>query len=204
VAFFVSHHRMSTQYYTVNTAAESEIEIKKSRFIGIIMPCQSEQRALNQLRSVASLHSTANHLAFAWRIRQPEGMITERFHDAGEPSGTAGRPILAPLEGGDFINTVIAVIRYFGGVKLGTGGLTRAYGTAAKLAIEQATVVPWVEMRRLTLQIDYPTLQMLEYQLNKVNGVMLDQQFTDHVTVTVELPASEAKAFAEQFLAPKH
>jgi uncharacterized YigZ family protein len=194
---------MSTQYYTVNTTAESEIEIKKSRFIGIIMPCQSEQMALNQLRSVAAQHSTANHLAFAWRIRQPEGMITERFHDAGEPSGTAGRPILAPLEGGDFINTVVAVVRYFGGVKLGTGGLTRAYGTAAKLAIEQASVVPWVEMRRLTLQIDYPTLQMLEYQLNKVNGIMLDQQFTDHVTVTVELPASEAKAFAEQFLAPK-
>ncbi|HIC47456.1 YigZ family protein, partial [Methylophaga sp.] len=101
---------MATEFYTVETTTEVEYEIKKSRFIGVIMPCQSEDDALRKLGQLARQHPQANHLAFAWRIRQPEGFLTERFHDAGEPSGTAGRPILAPLEGQDLINTVIGVI----------------------------------------------------------------------------------------------
>ena len=104
------------------------------------------------------------------RIRQPDGFINERSHDAGEPSGTAGRPILAPLEGENLINVVVGVIRYFGGVKLGTGGLTRAYGNAAKMAIEQAVFQPWVEMTEFKMEIEYSELQSLEYQLKKCHG----------------------------------
>lgn len=163
------------------------------------MPCDSEQSALKQLRQIAAQHASANHLAFAWRIRAPEGFITERFFDAGEPSGTAGRPILAPLQGEELINTVVAVVRYFGGIKLGTGGLTRAYGNAAKLAIDAAEKMPWVEMAQLTLQIDYSQLQMLEYQLKQIHGRIVDQQFTDTVTVIIELPAKHLAAIREQF-----
>lgn len=163
------------------------------------MSCDSEQSALKQLRQLAAQHPSANHLAFAWRIRAAEGFITERFFDAGEPSGTAGRPILAPLQGEDLINTVVAVIRYFGGVKLGTGGLTRAYGNAAKQAIDAAGKLPWVEMAQLCLQIDYSQLQMLEYQLKQIHGRIVDQQFTDTVTVVIELPAQHLTAVREQF-----
>lgn len=190
---------MASQFSTVTATTEVEYEIKKSRFIGAIMPCQSEDEALRQLGLLARQHQGANHLAFAWRIRQPEGFITERFHDGGEPSGTAGRPILAPLEGESLINVVVGVIRYFGGVKLGTGGLTRAYGMAAKEAIAAATFVPWVEMAQLTLEIDYPQLQLLEYQLKQIHGQIIDQQFTDKVTVTISLPASEVPAIKQQF-----
>lgn len=177
----------------------SESEIKKSRFIGVAISCESEQSALKQLRQLAAQHPSANHLAFAWRIRSAEGFITERFFDAGEPSGTAGRPILAPLQGEDLINTVVAVIRYFGGVKLGTGGLTRAYGNAAKQVIEAAGKLPWVEMAQLRLQIDYSQLQMLEYQLKQIHGRIVDQQFTDTVTVLIELPAEHLANIKEQF-----
>ncbi len=163
------------------------------------MPCDSEQSALKQLRQLAAQHASANHLAFAWRIRVPEGFITERFFDAGEPSGTAGRPILAPLQGEELINSVVAVVRYFGGIKLGTGGLTRAYGNAAKLAIDAAEKLPWVEMAQLKLQIDYSQLQMLEYQLKQIHGRIVDQQFTDTVTVLIELPAKHLAAIREQF-----
>jgi uncharacterized YigZ family protein len=190
---------MSSQFFILRSPSTSEYEIKKSRFIGVAMPCDSEQSALKQLRQLAAQHTSANHLAFAWRIRAPEGFITERFFDAGEPSGTAGRPILAPLQGEELINTVVAVVRYFGGIKLGTGGLTRAYGNAAKLAIEAAEKMPWVEMAQLTLQIDYSQLQMLEYQLKQIHGRIVDQQFTDTVTVLIELPAKHLAAIREQF-----
>jgi uncharacterized YigZ family protein len=192
---------MATEFYTVETTTEVEYEIKKSRFIGVIMPCQSEDDALRKLGNLARQHPQANHLAFAWRIRQPEGFLTERFHDAGEPSGTAGRPILAPLEGQDLINTVIGVIRYFGGIKLGTGGLTRAYGAAAKQAIAEASIVKWVEMAQMTLEIDYAQLQLLEYQLKQLRGEIIQQNFTDKVVVTLVLPAKHQQAIRQQFIA---
>lgn len=190
---------MASKFNTVTAATEVEYEIKKSRFIGVIMPCQSEDEALRKLGQLARQHPHANHLAFAWRIRQPEGFLTERFHDAGEPSGTAGRPILAPLEGESLINVVVGVVRYFGGIKLGTGGLTRAYGTAAKEAIAAARIVPWVEMTELTLEIDYAQLQPLEYQLKQHHGRIIDQQFTDKVKVTLSLPADVAGSIKQQF-----
>jgi uncharacterized YigZ family protein len=179
--------------------AQAEYDIKKSQFVGAIIPCHNEREALQQLRTLATQHPNANHLAFAWRIRQEDGFINERCNDAGEPSGTAGRPILAPLEGENIINAVVGVIRYFGGVKLGTGGLARAYGTAAKLAIEAATLSPWVEISELKLDIEYSQLQLLEYQLKQCQGQIIDQQFSDRVVVTVSLPASEYGQIKEQF-----
>lgn len=192
---------MASKFNTIHRAAEADYEIKKSRFIGVIMPCQSEDEALRKLGQLARQHPNANHLAFAWRIRQPEGFLTERFHDAGEPSGTAGRPILAPLEGENLINVVVGVVRYFGGIKLGTGGLTRAYGTAAKEAIAAACISPWVEMVTLKLDIEYPQLQLLEYQLKQIHGEIIDQQFTDKVSLIISLPASEKEAIQQQFSA---
>jgi len=190
---------MASELFTVSSPVQAEYEIKKSRFIGVIMPCDSEQDALRQLGQLARQHPNANHLAFAWRIRQPEGFITERFHDAGEPSGTAGRPILAPLEGESLINTVVGVVRYFGGIKLGTGGLTRAYATAAKEAMAAANIIAWIEMAEVTLEIEYAQLQMLEYQLKQHRGQILDQTFTDKVTVTFSLPAKMRADIEQQF-----
>lgn len=190
---------MSQSLHVLVSPVTVDIEIKKSRFIGVALTCESEQQAMQLLRKLAAEHSNANHLAFAWRIRQPEGFITERFYDAGEPSGTAGRPILAPMQGENLINAVVAVVRYFGGVKLGTGGLTRAYGNAAKEAIAAAQLQPFVEMQRLTLNIDYSQLQLLEYQLKQCHGQIIDQQFTDTVSVQISLPASAAADIQQQF-----
>ncbi len=190
---------MTSHYFVLHAPSNIEYEIKKSRFIGVAMPCDSEASALKQLRQLAAQHPTANHLAFAWRIRDQQGIITERFFDAGEPSGTAGRPILAPLQGEALINTLVAVVRYFGGIKLGTGGLTRAYGNAAKQAIDAAGKMSWVEMVQYQLTIDYSQLQLLEYQLKQIHGHIVDQQFTDLVTLVVELPVSELADLQQQF-----
>lgn len=200
-ACYTASHFMNKKisHTLVAELATADYEIKKSHFVGAIIPCSTEQEALQGLRTLAVQHPNANHLAFAWRIRQHDGFINERCNDAGEPSGTAGRPILAPLEGHNIINAVVGVIRYFGGVKLGTGGLARAYGTAAKLAIENAVLTPWVEMASLNLTIDYSQLQLLEYQLNKCHGQIIEQQFTDRVTVTISLPSNEKEQIKKQF-----
>lgn len=192
---------MQSDCFHVRKRKEVEFEIKKSRFIGVIMPAQTEQDALRQLQQLASQHAQANHLAFAWRIRQPDGKVNERLFDAGEPSGTAGRPILAPMQGENLIDTVVAVIRYFGGVKLGTGGLTKAYGQAAKQAMAAATIVPWIEMQELQLTLEYPQLQFFEYQLKQVKGKILNQEFTDSVKLTIRLPKSAADEILAQFTA---
>ena len=162
-----------TELTTITKPSTAELDIKKSRFIGAVMPCSTQQQAAQQLNQLIQQHAQANHLAFAWRIRQADGVINERCHDGGEPSGTAGRPILAPLAGDNRINIVVGVIRYFGGIKLGTGGLTRAYGQAAKQAIADANWIEWVEMAQLKLTLDYNELQRLEYQLKKCQGQIL-------------------------------
>ncbi|MDT8310049.1 MAG: YigZ family protein [Methylophaga sp.] len=190
---------MRSNFQVLASSVNVESEVKKSRFIGVAMPCESEQQALQKLRELAAQYPNANHLAFAWRIQQAEGFITERFYDAGEPSGTAGRPILAPLQGENLINAVVAVIRFFGGIKLGTGGLTRAYGNAAKQALAAAKFEPFVAMQKLTMTIDYSQLQILEYQLKQYDGHIIDQQFTDTVTVVINLPATAATAIRQQF-----
>jgi uncharacterized YigZ family protein len=119
-----------------------EDSIKKSRFIGVLMPCLNEPDVANDLRQLQHAHPNASHIVFAYRIKTGNGFIS-RFHDAGEPSGTAGKPIYQHLEGKELINVLLAVIRYFGGIKLGAGGLTRAYGNTAKRVIEIAELHPY-------------------------------------------------------------
>lgn len=190
---------MSAEFYIVKMPRTAEINIKKSRFIGIALPCEDEDDAIIKLHAVAAEHPQANHIAFAWRLRSVGGQITERVFDAGEPSGTAGKPILAPVQGQNLINLVVVVVRYFGGVKLGAGGLTRAYGQAAKNVLQDATILPWVEMTEFKLEVGYPDLQLLEYELNHCGGEIVSQDFTDRVHLTIRLPTKHADAVKSRF-----
>lgn len=174
---------------------EVEETIKKSRFIGIISPCQSEPEALLLLKDLHLRYPDASHIVYAYRIQAPDGLIC-RFHDAGEPSGTAGKPIFQHLEGKQLINLIVAVIRYFGGVKLGAGGLTRAYGNVAKQVIEAADIVNYIEFTELTLNLDYSQLQALEYQLKKLDGNIIGQDFSDSIRLTIKLPKHNLPALS--------
>jgi uncharacterized YigZ family protein len=166
---------------------ETEELIKKSRFIGIISPCRSEREALQLLDRLHQQHPNASHIVYAYRIQSPDGLIC-RFHDAGEPGGTAGKPIFQHLEGKQLIDLILVVIRYFGGIKLGAGGLARAYGNLAKLAIDCADIAEYIEFTELQLSLDYSQLQPLEYQLKKLDGVIIDQDFSENVRVRIKIP----------------
>ena len=171
----------------VTKTSSYEELIKKSRFIGLITPCQSEQQALNWLRQLHEQHPNASHIVYAYRIQSEDGLIC-RFHDAGEPSGTAGKPIFQHLEGKQLINLCLAVIRYFGGVKLGAGGLTRAYSNTAKYVIEAADLIDYIEYAELGIELSYAQLQGLEYQLKKLDGTIISQEFADLIKLRLRLP----------------
>lgn len=183
---------------TVSTSHIFEEIIKKSRFIGAIFSCENEQTVLRELKKLHEAHPHASHIVFAYRIKTENGMVY-RFHDAGEPTGTAGKPIFQHLEGKDIVNALIVVVRYFGGVKLGAGGLTRAYGNTARQVIETAHLQPYIEMQTLNFTLDYEQFQPFEYALKKVSGEIIDQDFAAQIRVTVKLPAENAKKLQTQF-----
>src|SRR3990167_7703596 len=146
------------------------------------MPCTDEREVGAVLRAFAAQHQTAHHLAYAFRLKTEAGIVP-RFSDAGEPSGTAGMPVLKLIEGRDLINVCVAVIRYYGGINLGAGGLARAYGGTAKLALDAAGIVPFVEMRQMKIVLDYANLDRFTREIERLNGAILDKQFAERVEV---------------------
>ena len=188
---------------TIQTAGAAEQTISKSRFYAWAAACKTEQEVGSFLRAIATQHPTAHHLAYAFRIKTLDGlgnhMIVPRFSDAGEPSGTAGKPILQMLEGQQLINVCVAVIRYYGGINLGTGGLARAYGGTAKMALQAAQIVDFVEMQEIRLTVDYNQLDSLLHAVQQYNGVVLDKVFDQQVSVKINLPVQQSQALLNRF-----
>jgi uncharacterized YigZ family protein len=179
-------------------AGQADQTINKSRFIALADYCADERAIGMMLRKLASEHPHAHHLAYAFRVKTPQGLV-QRFHDAGEPSGTAGKPILQHLEGRDLVNVCVGVIRYYGGINLGTGGLARAYGNTAKMAMDAARIGPFVEMQQIRVMLDYAKLDTFTRELAKLDGKLLDKQFSEHVIVIAELPVDEVAGLMKRF-----
>jgi uncharacterized YigZ family protein len=184
--------------FTIENVGSAEQTINKSRFYAWAASCQNEQEVGSFLRAIAAQHQSASHLAYAFRIKTADGIIP-RFSDAGEPSGTAGKPILQMLEGRDLINVAVGVIRYYGGVNLGTGGLARAYGGTAKMALDAAKIVAFVEMQEINLTVDYKQLDELMRAVTHHHGVVLDKTFDQQVRLKINLPAQQSQALLSRF-----
>jgi uncharacterized YigZ family protein len=168
--------------------------IHKSRFIAVALQCSNERELGAALRAFATQHQAAHHLAYAFRMRTEQGVV-QRFSDAGEPSGTAGMPILKLIEGRDLMNVCIAVIRYYGGINLGTGGLARAYGGTAKMALDNCQIGEFVEMQEIDLTIAYNQMDMVTRLLSKCQGSILHKTFAEKVRLQISLPKSDVESF---------
>ena len=184
--------------YTIEQAGSAEQTLQKSRFIAWVSQTTSEQHALQFLRAIVTQHVSAHHLAYAYRIKTPNGIVP-RFSDAGEPSGTAGKPILQILEGRELINVCIGVVRYYGGINLGTGGLARAYSGTAKLALETALIMPFIEMQELTLKVAYSRIDELTRLVLQLKGKVLNKVFTDGAQLTISLPIAHVNNIKKRF-----
>jgi uncharacterized YigZ family protein len=182
----------------IQQVVSSEYLVKKSRFIGYAAPCESELEVKQILRAIYQQHQDANHLAFAYRLCSVQSNIT-RFNDAGEPKGTAGKPILAHLEGKALINLVVGVVRYFGGVKLGAGGLVRAYGTTAKNTLDACAIIEYQPKTTLKLVLDYKQMDTFKYQLAQCNGQIISQDFAAQISLLIEIPEQHRQLMLEKF-----
>ena len=179
----------------------AEQTISKSRFYAAASYCETEREVGAFLRALAAQHQNAHHLAYAFRVKTVDGIIP-RFSDAGEPSGTAGKPILQMLEGQQLIQVCVGVIRYYGGINLGTGGLARAYGGTAKQAIDAAGYAPYVEMQQISLTIRYRQVDELTRELAKLNGQVLQKTFDEAAHFVVKLPVTQVQKLMQQFAQP--
>ena len=184
--------------HCVKTSVTIEDTIKKSRFIGCIFPCQTENEILQLLNQLHQQHPHASHIVFAYRIKSDKGIVN-RFNDAGEPSGTAGKPIFQHIEGNDLINVLMVVVRYFGGIKLGAGGLTRAYGNAARKVIEACSLTEYIQYAEISFELDYKQMQLFEYQLAKLDGVITEKNFSENINLLIKIPEKNSAALLEQF-----
>ena len=184
----------------------AEQTINKSRFYAAASYCETEREVGAFLRALAAQHQNAHHLAYAFRIKTVDGLgnhnIVPRFSDAGEPSGTAGKPILQMLEGQQLIQVCVGVIRYYGGINLGTGGLARAYSGTAKQAIDAAGLAPYVEMQQISLTVSYKQVDELTRALAKHNGQVLQKTFDEAAHFVVKLPTTQVQKLIEQFAQP--
>jgi len=183
---------------TFSQPGQADQTINKSRFIARARRCENERELALFLRQFASEHSSAGHLAYAFRMKTAEGIVA-RFSDAGEPAGTAGKPIMQMLDGQNYVNCCVAVVRYYGGINLGTGGLVRAYGGTAKQAMEQAGRQAFVEMVQLKISTSYKRVDELTREVQRLNGEILDKQFDEAVHFLLKLPLDSAKQLQARF-----
>lgn len=174
----------------------AEVVIKKSRFIGHIVPVNSVEAAEAELERIRTDHKAANHNCYAYAVGL--GVPNERFSDDGEPSGTAGRPILEVLRRRGLTNTLIVVTRYFGGVLLGANGLVRAYAETAAAAIGAADLMICRQMQRLWLDLDYAQYGKLEYELTQAGYEMMDKAFADKVGCAIWVSIDDVDKMVEQ------
>lgn len=161
----------------------TELNVKKSRFIGRVVPIASVGEAETALEQLRQTEKAANHHCFAYSIGL--GVPVERFSDAGEPSGTAGRPILEVMRRQGIANVLVVVTRYFGGTLLGASGLIRAYADAAAHALSETPMLTCRQMHVLTITCDYGQYGKLEYELGQSNLTLLGKQFLAEVTFQV-------------------
>ena len=171
-------------YKTVKGEATGTIYEKKSEFIGYIAHAKTEAEAQEFLAKIRKKHYDARHHCYAYIIKD-EGII--RQSDDGEPSKTAGMPILEVLRHSGLEDAIIVVTRYFGGTLLGTGGLVRAYTEGAKAALNAAEILTYKTCVDLNITVDYSLYDKITTLCQNKNGKIIDTQFTDNVNITIRM-----------------
>lgn len=170
-------------FKTVHSFGSDEIIVNKSRFIGYVSPINSEDEAIDFINQIKKKHSDATHNVYAYVYGDNSNI--QRFSDDGEPSGTAGMPVLNLIKLENLKNVVVVVTRYFGGILLGAGGLARAYSKAAKIGIDSAIIVDKTLYCDVNTEIDYTLLGKLENELSKNNYLIKNKIFNEKVNLVI-------------------
>ena len=178
-------------YQTLKHAVSARLDIKKSEFIAYAYPVTSREQAMFHVEQLRAQYADARHHCWAYIIGDPDNTTSAGFDDDGEPSGTAGRPILNVLQHKSIGNVIIIVVRYFGGIKLGAGGLTRAYAGSAQAAVDGMVLLPYVPMAQVQIIAEFATEAQCRYVVEDLGGHIDDVTYSKQVTLTVTLAEAD-------------
>ncbi len=187
---------MKERYFIIYQGGEGEIIEKKSRFIATTFPIASEEEANEILDRTRKKYWDATHNCFAYVLGENHDI--QRCSDDGEPSGTAGKPMLDVLLGEDIHNILVIVTRYFGGTLLGTGGLVRAYANAVKEGIEHSVMVEKCLGKKYCIDTDYNGIGKLQYIVGQMGLTTIDTLYTDKVQMYLVVPIAETDSFEKK------
>lgn len=185
------------RYTTVKHDGEAEFEEKRSTFVGYAKRVTTADEAADFIKSIKRKHPDARHNCSAYLLA---GGMTARYSDDGEPQGTAGMPILETIRKSGAEDVCVVVTRYFGGILLGAGGLTRAYAHAASIALDSAEIVTYEEYVEMRLVSTYSEYQRYSAQLANTGAIIDDTVFADNVTLLFAMKPDEAVRFSEKVI----
>lgn len=188
-----------SNFKTVYEEAESLDVIKKSKFIGYVKPIESVDEANAFIESIKKKHWDANHNVPVYVLG--DRFQIQKYSDDGEPSGTAGVPVLNMLKNENITNVVVVITRYFGGIKLGTGGLVRAYTQSAKSALEAGKVIEMIAYQKISVSMNYTLFGKFQnYLANNKGYFIVDTIYTDDVTTELYVMTDELDVFEKQVI----
>ncbi len=185
---------MTSAYPTPANSVETETEVKKSRFIARASKASSRDEALAFVAQSQRDYPDARHHCWGYLLGNPQSATTAAMNDDGEPSGTAGKPILNVIQHQGVGDVVVVVTRYFGGIKLGAGGLVRAYSGAAEAVMSLLPVEQAIAMQPLTLTMDFAKEQSMRHWLGQHQGDVLKVDYGAQVTAEVSVPQMSVEA----------
>ena len=187
--------------YRTITKASKEVLFKdrNSKFFGYAYPISSEDEAKEHLEDLKKKHHSARHWCYAWQLGKEEENYHYRANDDGEPSNSAGMPIYGQIQSFDVTNVLVVVVRYFGGVKLGVGGLINAYKTAAQMAFEASKIVTRTIDFRYVVSFDYPEMGNVMRIIKENNLNVLDQKLELDCKIYISVRKRDANAIFEKF-----
>lgn len=185
-------------YLTVKKQTNCEIAaIKGSRFLGFVVPVTDDAAAMEYLQQIKNTYPDARHWCWAYQLREQQ---RTRFSDDGEPNGSAGKPILAPIVGKALFDTMVIVVRYFGGVKLGVGGLVRAYSAATNAVLEQAEIIQVVPKVTLTFSYQYDDTGQVAAALSALKLTEQNTIYSDCVHSELYITKAQVEMVSEQLI----
>ncbi len=180
---------MNQAYIIAADELVDETIVSRSRFICYLTPCSSAENARTFIKSIQLLHPQASHHCYAFVAGRADDSQKYGFSDDGEPSGTAGRPMLAVLQGSNIGQVCAVVVRYFGGTKLGTGGLQRAYGGSVRQALAKLATKTKIPMVHKTLACQYTQVNDVLYVIEQIGGEVISQDYAEQINLTLAIPA---------------
>lgn len=187
-----------SSYKTLHDFGSDEIIIEKSTFIGYAKPIKTEEEAVEFVNEIKKKHKDATHNVWAYTVGPT--MNIQRYSDDGEPQGTAGIPTLEVIKKEDLRDVVVVVTRYFGGIKLGAGGLVRAYTKGAKVGLEAAKIIEKVMYKEVKIKIDYNQLGKVQNEIMNLGYFIKDTIYEDNVEIIVYSKLEDVEALTSRIV----